>query len=75
MSASPLPPGADAVAPLDAVRGAGQSAPRRLEPVAPGDGVLAAGADAMPRAPLRRSGERVRNVDVAVFGRGRRYQK
>jgi molybdopterin biosynthesis enzyme len=61
-----LPPGADAVAPLDAVTMRADRA-EAIAPVAPGDGVLVAGADAIPREPLRRSGERVRSIDVAVF--------
>jgi molybdopterin biosynthesis enzyme len=62
----PLPPEADAVAALDMVflRGAQAEA---LTPVAPGDGVLPAGADAEPGKPLRRAGERLRAIDRAVL--------
>jgi molybdopterin biosynthesis enzyme len=62
----PLPPGCDAVAPLDAVAVRGRCA-EAIAAVAPGDGVLAAGADATASAPLRRSGERLRAVDLAVL--------
>ena len=57
-----LPGDADTVASLDAVQ-AGEA----LSPVAPGDGVLAAGVDAAPGAPLRRAGERLRTVDIAAL--------
>lgn len=57
-----LPDDADTVAPLDSVVG-----DEALSPVAPGDGVLAAGADAASGAPLRRAGERLRAVDIAAL--------
>jgi molybdopterin biosynthesis enzyme len=62
-----LPPGADAVAPLDVVvvRGGKHAI---IAPVAPGDGVLATHADVAAGAPLRRTGQRLRSVDVAVLG-------
>jgi molybdopterin biosynthesis enzyme len=58
----PLPHGADAVLPPDAVTGAEVHASATA-----GDGVLAAGADASPGIPLRRAGERLRAVDVAAL--------
>src|SRR3954451_15186602 len=58
----PMPRDADAVLPPDAVTGA------EVHAVAtPGDGVLAAGADATPDLPLRRAGERLRAADVAAL--------
>ena len=62
----PLPPGADAVAPLDAVvvRGAQAEA---LATVAPGDGVLPVGRDAETDLPLRLAGERLRATDQALL--------
>jgi molybdopterin biosynthesis enzyme len=62
----PLPAGTDAVAPLDAVTVRGDRA-EVVAPVASGDGVLAAGADCVAGVVLRRKGERVRSIDVAVF--------
>jgi molybdopterin biosynthesis enzyme len=61
-----LPPGADAVAPLDVVvtRDGRQEA---LSPVAAGEGVLAIDADIRGGATLRRAGERLRAVDEAVL--------
>jgi molybdopterin biosynthesis enzyme len=61
-----MPDGADAVAPLDAVA-VGDGRAEAVAPVAAGDGVLPAGADAAPEKPLRRAGERIRNADVAVL--------
>jgi molybdopterin molybdotransferase len=60
-----LPPGFDAVAPLDAVTlsGSGQA----LAAVAPGEGVLPAGADAKPGTVLRRAGQKLRASDVAAM--------
>lgn len=62
----PMPAGCDAVLPADAValRGGRMEA---LAAVAPGEGVLAAGDDATPRTPLRRAGERLRGLDIAVM--------
>jgi molybdopterin biosynthesis enzyme len=62
----PLPRGADAVAPLDAINERGDRA-EAIASVSPGEGVLPAGGDATPRTPLRRCGERLRTVDVAVL--------
>ena len=62
----PLPPGADAVAPVETVVCRGKTA-EALAPVAPGEGVLPAGADAGAGMPLRRAGERLRAIDRAVL--------
>ena len=62
----PMPNGCDAVLPVDAVALRGG----RIEAVAAvtaGEGVLPAGDDAMPGTPLRRAGERLRAVDIAVL--------
>jgi len=61
-----LPPDADAVAALDTVQvhGAEISA---LAPVAPGEGVLAANADATAGLQLRLAGARLRRIDVALL--------
>jgi molybdopterin molybdotransferase len=61
-----LPHGTDAVLPLDAVTLRGNRA-EAIAAVAPGDGALAVGGDAAPRIPLRRAGERLRAVDLAVM--------
>src|SRR5258708_778874 len=53
----PLPPDADAVAPLDAVTGRNGQA-QALAPVGPGEGVLAAGADIAAGATLVAAGRR-----------------
>ncbi|HEU5016909.1 MAG TPA: molybdopterin-binding protein [Pseudolabrys sp.] len=60
-----MPPGADCVAPLDIVKMADGRA-KVLAAVGPGDGVLPAGGDSNPSEPLRRAGERLRGIDVAV---------
>jgi molybdopterin biosynthesis enzyme len=62
----PLPPGTDAVAPLDAVSVEGERA-EALMPIAPGDGVLPAGGDAQPGKPLRRAGQRLRSLDCVAL--------
>jgi molybdopterin biosynthesis enzyme len=62
----PMPPGADSVAPLDAVQTAAAGA-QALAAVFPGDGVLATGGDAHVGEMLRRTGERLRPTDVAAF--------
>ncbi len=62
----PLPDGADAVAQLDTIVDRGQAA-EAIAPVSPGEGVLWPGGDASPRVPLRRVGERLREVDVPVL--------
>jgi molybdopterin biosynthesis enzyme len=57
-----LPRDTDAVLPSDAVNGAEAQAS-----AVPGEGVLGAGADAMPGKPLRLAGERLRAADVAAL--------
>jgi molybdopterin biosynthesis enzyme len=61
-----MPPGTDAVLPLDAVmiNKAGASA---LASATPGEGVIAVGADAATSDILRRAGERLRPFDVALL--------
>jgi len=61
-----LPGGTDAVAPLDAVNERGDCA-EAVAPIAPGEGVLPAGGDAGPQIPLRRAGQRLRDLDIAVI--------
>ena len=61
----PLPSGTDAVAPLDAVTLRGDRT-EAIAAVAAGEGVLPAGGDVSPRTPLRRAGERLRVLDIAV---------
>jgi len=61
-----LPTGTDAVAPLDiVVERDGQFSV--IAPIAPGDGVLAPGADLSAGTPLRRAGSLVRAADVAAL--------
>jgi molybdopterin biosynthesis enzyme len=61
-----MPPGTDAVAPLDAVgmRGDGAEA---VAPVTAGEGVAAAGSEADRSTPLGRTGKCVRNAQLAAF--------
>jgi molybdopterin molybdotransferase len=61
-----LPDGADAIAPLDAVLVRNGRA-EVIAVVAPGEGVLPAGAEASAAQPLRRAGERLRAVDAAIL--------
>jgi len=61
-----LPGGSDAVAPLDAIAERGDRA-EAIAPIAPGEGVLPAGGDAVSAKPLRRAGERLRAIDAAVM--------
>jgi molybdopterin molybdotransferase len=61
-----LPSGTDAVVPLDAITLRGDRA-EAIAPVAPGEGVLAAGGDAAPATALRRAGERLRALDLAAM--------
>jgi molybdopterin molybdotransferase len=61
----PLPTGTDAVAPLDAITQRGERV-EVMAPVVTGQGVLPAGGDAAAQAVLRRSGERLRDIDCAV---------
>jgi molybdopterin biosynthesis enzyme len=62
----PLPSGTDAVLPLDAVALRDDRA-EAIAPAVAGEGVLPAAADVAVRVPLRRAGERVRAVDLAVM--------
>lgn len=62
----PLPDGADAILPLDAVVFRGDHA-EAIAAVAAGEGVLPAGGDATAQAPLRHTGERVRSIDIAAM--------
>jgi molybdopterin molybdotransferase len=59
----PLPRGTDAVAPFDAVNERGEA----VAPVAPGEATLPAGGDAAADKPLRRAGERLRDLDIAAM--------
>jgi molybdopterin molybdotransferase len=61
-----LPHGTDAVAPLDAIALRGTRA-EAVAAVAPGEGVLVAGGDAVPATALRRGGERLRGLDLAAM--------
>jgi molybdopterin biosynthesis enzyme len=61
-----LPPGTDAVAPVDAVQANGDAA-EILVSIAAGTGVLPAGGDMMAGAVLRRAGEFLRQSDIAVL--------
>ncbi|HEX3937307.1 MAG TPA: molybdopterin-binding protein [Xanthobacteraceae bacterium] len=60
-----MPPGTDAVAPLDAITQRGERV-EAVAPVMPGQGVLPAGGDAAAQTVLRRGGERLRDLDCAV---------
>ena len=62
----PLPHDVDAVLPLDAIALRGDRADA-VAAAAAGEGVLPAGGDATPRLPLRRTGERLRAVDIAAI--------
>jgi hypothetical protein len=62
----PIPPGADAVAPPDAVAEDGQT-PQALPPIAPGDGVLMPGQDCDNGEPVLRAGQALQSIDVAVL--------
>jgi molybdopterin biosynthesis enzyme len=62
----PLPVGADAVAPLEAVEVRG-AAVRVLAALAPGDGVLSYGGDATPGDVLGREGLPLRATDLAAM--------
>jgi molybdopterin molybdotransferase len=61
-----MPDDADAVAPLDAVLLRNGRA-EAIAAIAPGEGVLPAGAEASAAQPLRRAGQRLRAVDAAIF--------
>jgi molybdopterin biosynthesis enzyme len=62
----PMPPGADSVAPYDAIKLTNGRA-EALMTINPGDGVLAAGGDCDPAIPLRRAGDRLSLTDIAAF--------
>jgi molybdopterin molybdotransferase len=62
----PLPPGTDAVAPLDAVTVRGALA-QALAPVGPGEGVLTAGADIARGTTLLTAGRRLDRLRVALL--------
>ena len=62
----PMPAGGDCVAPLDAVKVSGDRA-EALAVIAPGDGVLPPGGDSDGNLPLRRAGEKLRAIDLAVL--------
>ena len=61
-----LPDGTDAVAPLDSIVFRGHTA-EAIAPVSPGEGVLWAGGDTSHRVPLRRAGERLRELDIPAL--------
>jgi molybdopterin biosynthesis enzyme len=61
-----LPPGTDAVAPLDAVSALGGMT-QIMTPAAPGESVLPSGGDVEANAVLCRAGTRLRTSDVAVL--------
>jgi molybdopterin molybdotransferase len=62
----PLPYDADAVVLPDAVTANGGTV-EALAPAVAGEGVLPAGADAEPARPLRRTGERLRAIDISAL--------
>jgi molybdopterin molybdotransferase len=62
-----LPAETDAIALLDAVIGDGGGAAQAVAPVAPGEGVLAAGADAAAGFVLKQAGERLGCLDLAAL--------
>lgn len=61
-----MPAGTDAVLPLDAVTVSKAGAEAHMS-AAPGDGVMAPGADAVKGLVLRRAGERLRPSDAAIL--------
>lgn len=63
---NPLPRGADAVLPLEAVAAEG-GAVQALAPAAPGEAVLAAGGDAAEGEILRHAGKPLRGLDLALL--------
>ena len=63
-----MPVGADAVLPADSVATTAGRA-EALSPVAPGEGVMAAGADARPGQVLAVAGRRLRGIDAAILRR------
>jgi molybdopterin biosynthesis enzyme len=63
---TPVPPGRDCVASLDAVR-IGDGIAEALEAVAPGAGLLPAGGDVAEAHPVKRAGERLKTTDLAAL--------
>ena len=64
---APLPQGTDAVAEINAVT-IRNGRPEAIAPIAAGDGVLPAGADAAPSALLLQDGRRLTAIRAAVLG-------
>jgi molybdopterin biosynthesis enzyme len=62
----PVPPGADAVAPLDAIVWHGPAA-EAVAPIVAGDGVLPIGGDLAAGRVLRSAGTRLRRSDIAAL--------
>ncbi|MBV9632434.1 MAG: molybdopterin-binding protein [Xanthobacteraceae bacterium] len=62
----PVPRGADAVAPLDAVADDGTT-PQAVAPIAPGEGVLLPGQDCDGAQPVLQAGCVLRSLDLAVL--------
>jgi molybdopterin molybdotransferase len=62
----PMPPGSDAVAPVEVVTCI-NGIVEIVAPVAPGDGVLQPGTDAGPREVVQRAGARLRASDIAAI--------
>jgi molybdopterin biosynthesis enzyme len=62
----PMPPGTDAVAPLDAVIASGGRTEISAA-IAAGEGVLPAGADVGAQSPLQRAGHRLTRIQAAVL--------
>jgi molybdopterin molybdotransferase len=62
----PMPPGADAVAPLDAVIASGGHA-EIFTPVGAGEGVLPVGGDVGAQSPLVRAGSRLNRIQAGVL--------
>jgi molybdopterin molybdotransferase len=63
---SPLPPNTDAIVPPDTVTLSGGAA-QCIATATPGEGVLAAGADAEQSHALFHAGERLRAIDLAIL--------
>lgn len=61
---APMPPGTDAVAPIDAVTVMGGMM-QIMAPVGPGEGVLPKGGDGDSGAVLRKAGQPLRAIDIA----------
>jgi molybdopterin molybdotransferase len=65
-TSTPMPEGADAVVPLDAVQWRGDIS-EVTAPIGPGDGVLQAGGDCAAGAVLHRAGQRLHLSDAAML--------